>query len=202
MMDKKLLPKDFFKNNPLEQISTAMLADFSVEIQLNDKLHSKIEELVEDRITDERHNKIAKDRKEVEQLDTGEAVITYMRKDHDNLVDPMFFKKALSMEAEAAPLIIKRFKTSGHNRFIELAFRILAKSDKKYAEQLFAEFGEIRNPYAQAMACLLFGEHNMEETVPFLLKEYDRFRKNYPDKDYHQAPLLALYILYGEAWTA
>ena len=193
------LPKSFFKKNPLDKMSTAIIADFSLSIQFNDKLHAEMEKILGEHISDERHIKIAKDREEVEKLDSGEAVITYMRKDHDNVADPMFCKKALTMEAEAAPLIVKRYKTTGQDRFVELAFRILAKADKKYARQLFEEYREIRDPYAQAMACLLFGEHEMEEAVPLLLKEYERFKKEYPDESLNQAPLLALYILHGEA---
>ena len=193
------LPKSFFKKNPLEKMSTAIIADFSLTVEFNDRLHAEMEKILDEHLSDERHIKIAKDREEVQKLDSGEAVVTYMRKDHDNLADPMFCKKALTMEAEVAPLILKRYKTTGQDRFVELAFRILAKADIKYARQLFEEYREIRDPYAQAMACLLFGEHEMEDAVPLLLKEYERFKKECPDESLYQAPLLALYILYGEA---
>ena len=193
------LPKSFFKKNPLEKMSTAIIADFSLTIQFNDELHAEMEKILGEHISDERHIKVAKDKEEVEKLDSGEAVVAYMRKDHDNIVDPMFCKKALTLEAEAAPLIVKRYKTTGQDRFVELAFRILAKADKKYAEQLFQEYQEIRNPYAQSTACLLFGEQGMEEAIPLLMKEYERFKSDYPEESYNQAPLLALHILYGEA---
>lgn len=198
-MGKYLLPKSFFKKNPLEKMSTAIIADFSLTVEFNDRLHAEMEKILDERISDERHIKIAKDKEEVEHLDSGEAVVTYMRKDHDNVADPMFCKKALTMEAEVAPLVLKRYKTTGQDRFVELAFRILAKADKKYTQQLFEEYRGIRDPYAQAMACLLFGEHEMEDAVPLLLKEYERFKKEYPDESLNQAPLLALHILYGEA---
>lgn len=155
--------------------------------------------ILAEHISDERHIQAAKDKEEIEMLDSGESVVNYMRKNHDNLADPMFWKKALTLQEEAAPLIVKRFKTTGQDRFVEHAFRILAKADIKYTQQLFEEYEEIRNPYAQSTACLLFGEHEMEEAVPLLMKEYKRFKKEYPDESLNQAPLLALYILYGEA---
>lgn len=198
-MDQKRLPKDFFKNNPLDKISSAMIADFSLRTQFDERLHAEMEKIVGKHISDERHDRIRKDREEVEQLASGEAVVSYMRKHHDNLVDPMFCKKALTMEAEVAPLIVKRYQTTGQDRFVELAFRILAKADQKYTEQLFVQYREIRNPYAQAMACLLFGEQRMENAVPLLLREYERFKRDFPKESFNQAPLLALYILYGEA---
>lgn len=193
------LPKSFFKKNPLDEMSAAVVADFSLTIEFNDRLQAEMEKILGEHISDERHIKVAKDREEVERLDSGETVVTYMRKDHDNIVAPMFCKKALTMESEVAPLIIKRYKTTAQDCFVELAFRILAKSDQKYTQQLFEEYHQIRDPYAQAMACLLFGEHEMEEAVPLLLKEYERFKKEYPDESLNQAPLLALHILYGEA---
>ena len=194
-----MLHKSFFKYHPLDKISSALIADFSLNTLFDDSLNAEMEKLVSEQLADDRLVQIARDKEEVEKLNSGDAVVTYMRKNHDNLVDPMFCKKALTLEAEAAPLIVKRYKTSGQDRFIELAFRILAKSDRNYAEQLFAEYQEIRNPYAQAMACLLFGEQEMEEAVPLLMKEYERFKRNYPKDSFDQAPLLALYILHGEA---
>lgn len=198
-MGEYVLPKSFFKKNPLDEISAAIVADFSLTTLFNDKLQAEMEKILDGDISDERRIEIAKDKEEVERLDSGEAVVTYMRKDHDNIVDPMFCKKALTLEAEATPLIVKRYKTTGQDRFVDLAFRVLGKADKKYTEQLFEEYAEIRNPYAQAMACLLFGEHEMEDAVPLLMKEYKRFKRDYPEESFNQAPLLALHILYGEA---
>ena len=198
-MGEYVIHKSFFKQNPLDEISSAIIADFSVSTLFNDELNAEIEKIVNGQIKDERKTQILADKNAVDQLSSGEDVVTYMRKVHDNVADPLFCKKAIMLESEAAPLIVKRYKTSAQDRFIELAFRILAKADKKYAEQLFREYKEIRNPYAQAMACLLFGEQEMEEAVPLLMQEYKRFKQSYPKESLNQAPLLALYILYGEA---
>lgn len=198
-MGEYVIHKSFFKQNPLDEISSAIIADFSLSTLFNDELNAEIEKIVNGQIEDERKAQILADKDTVEQLSSGEDVVTYMRKKHDNVADLLFCKKAMTLESEAAPLIVKRYMTSAQDRFIELAFRILAKADKKYAEQLFREYKEIRNPYAQAMACLLFGEQEMEETVPLLMQEYKRFKQSYPKESFNQAPLLALYILYGEA---
>jgi len=198
-MGEYIIHKSFFKQNPLDKISTAIIADFSLSTLFNDELNAEIEKIVNGQIEDERKAQILADKDAVERLSSGEDVVAYMRKKHDNLADPLFCKKAMTLEAEAAPLIVNRYKTTAQDRFIELAFRILAKADKKYAEQLFREYKEIRNPYAQAMACLLFGEQEMKVAVPLLMKEYKRFKQSYPKESFNQAPLLALYILYGEA---
>ena len=198
-MSKYVIHKSFFKQNPLDKMSAATIADYSLSTLFLDDLNAEIEKIINSQIMDERKERILADKIAAEQLTSGEDVVTYMRKNHDNLADPVFCKRALMLEAEAAPLIVKRYKTSAQDRFIELAFRVLAKADKKYAQQLFYEYKEIRNPYAQSMACLLFGEHEMEESVPLLIQEYKRFKQSYPKESFNQAPLLALYILYGEA---
>ena len=35
----------------------------------------------------------------------------------------------------------------------------------------------------------------MEEAIPLLMKEYERFGREYPDESYDQGPLLALYLI-------
>ena len=134
-------------------------------------------------------------------MDSGEAIVKFMRQEHDGLTDSALCKKALTLESETVPLIMKRYMTSGQDRFIELSFQILAQADIQYTEQLFADYKSIRNPYAQAVACLLFGERGMEDAPPLLMEEYRRFQRDYPDEGFDQHPLLALYILYGVTWS-
>ncbi len=85
------------------------------------------------------------------------------------------------------PLILKRYKTTFQTCFVETAVRILGNTD-----ELWKHYKEIRNPYAQSMACLLFGTHELKEAVPLLLAEYERMKKEYPEESYNQGPLLAL----------
>ena len=108
-------------------------------------------------------------------------------------------KLAVEKQEETVPLILKRFRTSGQDFFIENAMAVLSKSNRIYAEELLRDYSNIRNAYAQSMACLVFGEQRIEEAIPLLLKEYERFKKQYPDESFDQGPLLALYILYGKA---
>ncbi len=198
-MEKYLFPKSFFKKNPLDQMSAAVIADSFCMLSTIDRLNEEIERIIDDGISEERREKIQQDKQVIEALDSGEAVEAYMRKGHDIVVDYLFLKKALTLIDDAAPLVLKRYQTIAQDRFIELAFRLLANADKRYAKQLFANYARIRDPYAKAVACLLFGEHKMEESIPLLLAEYDHFRRDCPEESHAQFPLLALYILAGKA---
>lgn len=197
-MEENILPKGFFKKNPLRELSAAVIADYSAELELSDELNDKIEDIVGVSMTDERRAQVKQDKQEVAALTSGEDIERYMRKKHDVLANPLLCKKALSLIEDAAPHIIRRYQTTAQDAFIELAFRILVHADKRYTEELYAAYHDIRNPYAQATACLLFGEHNMMSSVSFLLKEYKRFQTDYPRESFDQFPLLALYILFGK----
>ena len=70
------------------------------------------------------------------------------------------------------------------------------EADRKYVQQLREMYSQIRAPYAQAGACLVFGMCGMKEETPFLLKEYERFQREHPKDTFKQHPLMPLYILH------
>ena len=101
-------------------------------------------------------------------------------------------RKALSMQDEAMPLIVSRYRRTKHTIFIENASKLLSCADRRYTENLLACYKDIWLPYAQSLACLLFGYHGLVDTIPLQLSEYERFRRLYPDETYDQCPLMAL----------
>ena len=58
MMDNKLLPKGFFKNNPLEEMSAARIMDFSSIAEMNDEIHDKMTKALFQTLPPERIEKI------------------------------------------------------------------------------------------------------------------------------------------------
>ena len=197
-MDKNLLPKNFFRDNPLDEMSTARLADFSIRTVLKDDLTNEMNKILQSTMSQSRAADMKASQEALDKLETAEELVMYMRKDAEIMTYPTLCRKALAIQEEVMPLIIKRYLTTAQTCFIEAAVRIFGNADRKYTEELLKEYGNIRNPYAQANACLLFGEFRMTETVPLLLSEYRRFLRNYPDQGYAQCPLFALNILYGE----
>ena len=191
--------KAFFKAHPLEKISAATIQDSALAFEYDDELHKKMVDAVLDNCKDNsRKDQLSADLSLIETLDSGEAIVKYMRQKHEVLANRDLFKKALIMQDEACPQIVRRYMTTAQEEYIDSAFRILAKADIKYAEMLFCHYREIRNPYAQSTACLLFGEHKMKDTVPLLLKEFTRFSNEYPNESFCQSPLLALYLICGK----
>lgn len=198
-MGEYVLHKSFFKNNPLDKMSAAVLADYHIRTQEIGELHDKMNSVLQSFIDEDRKAAIEQERAEIEAPDSGEGVVSHMRKLKEISLDYDLYNKAMTLEAETAPMILKRYMTSGQDHFIELSIRMLASFDRKYTDQLFSAYKEIRNPYAKAAACLLFGEKKMEDAVPLLMREYKRFKQEFPEENLSQFPLLALYILYEEA---
>ena len=183
-MDRRRLPKNFFKNNPLNKMSAALIGDFKYRTFGIRELNEEIETIIKDNTEEERNELIAQEKEMIEHIDNAEALVSFMRKRKEMTLDYLLLEKARFLEKDAAPLILKRYKTSGQDSFIELSVQLLNLYDMRYTKQLFSEYQDIRNPYAQANACLLFGERRMEETATLLLAEYERFKRDFSTEGY------------------
>lgn len=198
-MDKKLLPKGFFSKNPLEEMSPAQIAYFSMDEGFSEDLQQVVFDQIADEIDVERLDKIKIEEQKISQLATGEEIVRFMRTEYDIVNRIKLCQKALSMQEEVMPLMMRRLRTSLQDLFVEAAIDILVHAEHVYVEQLKEMYPEICNVYTQSLACLAFGILGEEDTLPLLLKEYERFQKEYPEESLDQGPLLAIYILYGKA---
>lgn len=198
-MNRELLPNNFIKKHPLKEYSAAMFADLNIRLVHADELNAEIDKIIIPRIEQDRREAILQGEKHVEAIGTAEEIVAQMRKKNEMSVIPLLCKKALIIQDEVMPLVLRRYKTTIQDHFIETAVRLFGNADRKYTIDLFHQYHEIRNEYARSMACLLFGEQNIEESIPLLLSEYERFMKSYPEENYDQGPLFALHILCGEA---
>ena len=198
-MNSELLPKNFIKKHPLKEYSAAMFADLNIRLVHADELNAEIDKIIIPRIEQDRREAILQGEKHIEEIETAEEIVAQMRKKNEMSIIPLLCKKALTIQDEVMPLVLRRYKTTIQDHFIETAVRLFGNADRKYTIDLFHQYHEIRNEYARSMACLLFGEHNIEESIPLLLSEYERFSNNYPEESYDQGPLFALHILCGEA---
>ena len=198
-MNSELLPKNFIKKHPLKEYSAAMFADLNIRLVHADELNAEIDKIIIPRIEQDRREAILQGKKHIEEIKTAEEIVAQMRKNNEISIIPLLCKKALTIQDEVMPLVLRRYKTTIQDHFIETAVRLFGNADRKYTIDLFHQYHEIRNEYAQSMACLLFGEQNIEESIPLLLSEYERFMKSYPEESYDQGPLFALHILCGEA---
>lgn len=198
-MNKEMLPKRFFKDNPIEELSAANISHFKMMLATKAEAQQMIEDRVSMGINPERRASIAEEKKTIAALSTGEKVVTFMRKKSDIVNQNLLCQKALSMQAQAIPLVLRRYCTTHQDEFVDTAVQILAQAEKHYAEALLEMYSDIRNPYAKSMACLVFGVQHLEQAAPLLYEEYERMKREYTKESLCQGPLLGLYVLYGKA---
>ena len=197
-MDQSLLPKNFFKNEPLEEMSTAILAHFSMTALFADQMEAAVEEILDDKLPAERKVQIAAEKEAIAKLAGGEEAVRFIRKGFDIINRTTLCKKLLTMQEEVMPPLLRRFRTSFQDEVVETTAYCLVYGELEYVEQLKAMYGEIRNPYAQSMACLIFGMRKQEDMLPLLLREYQRMKKAHTEESLCQGPLLAIYLLFDE----
>ena len=195
---ESLLPKNFFKNEPLEEMSTAILAHFSMTALFADRMEAAVEEILDDKLPAERKVQIAAEKEAIAKLAGGEEAVRFIRKGFDIINRTTLCKKLLTMQEEVMPPLLRRFRTSFQDEVVETTAYCLVYGELEYVEQLKAMYGEIRNPYAQSMACLIFGMRKQEDMLPLLLREYQRMKNAHTEESLCQGPLLAIYLLFDE----
>ena len=192
------LPNSFFRENPLDETSAAMLAYAKICFEQSDAFSHEIDRLVSKHINEDRAVRIAQERQQIDQTDDPAVWIDMMRRcditNHKQLSEKIAANAERSM-----PLLLKKYGTCLQDGFIELANLVLACSDVCYTRKLRELYPQIRAPYAQAHACLTFGIQGLTQEIPFLLEQYRRFQRDYPTESFSQFPLLALYLLHGKA---
>ncbi|MDE7220510.1 MAG: hypothetical protein K2O45_12970 [Oscillospiraceae bacterium] len=192
------IPKQFWTQNPLKEMSAAQISYFSMTIFSVEELNEKISEIVSPRISADRRAAIEAELQEIEAMNNGESIVKFMRHEYDIANRNALCKKALEMQDDVIPLMLHRFRTSVQTVFIETAAMVFAHCDARYIVELREIYPAIRDPYARSIASLSLAVQKDEEAIPLLMQEYERLHREYPEESYDQGPLLALYRLCGK----
>lgn len=198
-MQNNKLYKNFLKDNPLDELSTAMLTHFRMITITIAELNNKVADVVTPTMEQSRIEQYQREKENIMNLCKVEDIVLYMRKIKDPANSSLLLKKAIDYQDDIMPLVLKKICTSGHDVFIENTAILFANADDKYTEQLYNIFGEIRNPYARSELCIVFGVKQKAEYSDLLMKQFKQIKEERPDDDYEQGPLLALNLIYGNA---
>ena len=192
MGDYSALNDQFFEDNPLEQMSPAHLR---IEIKLDPELDADSVEDLLSTVTEGGRQLVEEEKRRIETLTVPEEVATLFRKGCQPANIRPLCLKAAELQDQVMPLLLKRYRTTAQDRFIDMTTIALAFADAEYVRQLREMYPEIRDPYARANACLLMGEKDMVEEIPFLMEEHAKFKTQHPKESFEQYPLLALSFL-------
>ena len=184
------LSKDFFDKNPFKEISAArMLYSVLLHSELGlglDRLASKIARKFVKRRWKEEAKRIRKETK-------LENLIKIMEQKPDPLNHWLLKKRILSFREYAVPRIVEKLKDNQDDVFVELAIQIIYESRIDCSSQLLGILDSIKDPYTLSLVCLLLGLIGPKEAIQPVWNYYHLLKDNYPQKNYEQGPLLALY---------
>ena len=193
-MYKSLLTHKFFRDNPLDEISTQRFV-YSI------LTHNGIEELANEFISEhvdlgaERHERIRNEKERIKSEQNPDELLNFLRKNFELNNRVYLVNRVLEYEEELMPKVTEKLIRSDNDHFIDNAIRLLARSEKNYSLLLFKKYNEIRRPYVQSMVCLILGFKGDEEIIPWMMNQYKEMKRLYPDETYNQGPLLALHEL-------
>ena len=196
-METFTLPKRFFKENPLEKLSAAAIFDFTLTLDESGGALDAMQDGLDPLLGEKRKEEIRREQDQADAAGGPEEIVNAMRKISNPFAVRILCGKALADQANVMPLLLRRYRTSSLDHFLETAARCFCRGEARWAEELLAAYPRIRDPYAQSLACLVFGERRMTEAAPLLLAEYRRLTADFPERSLGQGPLLGLYILHG-----
>lgn len=195
-MEKNQLPRHFFEKNQLQELSAAVLTHFRMITLAVPEVSEKVTEVAAPFMEQSRLEQYQNEKDAITNLVEAEEIVAYMRKIKETSNSSLLIEKALEFQDTVIPLVLKRICKSGHDIFIENAALLLANAEDKYTEDLYDIFSDIRNPYARSELCIVFGVKKKKEYTDLILQQYVQIKKERPDRDYEQGPLLALHLIY------
>lgn len=197
-MEKNQLPRHFFEENQLQELSAAMLTHFRMITLAVPEVNEKVTEFAAPFMEQSRLEQYQNEKDAITNLVEAEEIVAYMRKIKETTNSSLLIEKALEFQDTVIPLVLKRICKSGHDIFIENATLLLANAEDKYTEDLYDIFSDIRNAYARSELCIVFGVKKKKEYTDLILEQYVQIKKERPDCDYEQGPLLALHLIYDQ----
>ena len=190
------LPKHFFEENPVYEHSPAAFTDFLIQTQDNQGLQAYLDRAAEKNPS--MGPQILEEAAYIKGLTEPGDLVDYLRKCKYMDNEGLLRRRLLECQPQTMPLLLRRFRTSSQDAFLENAVMVLVRAEEAWLLELYRDYDQIRDAYARSMACYLFGKRGLAQTAELLLAEYRRFEQDDSDEGYEDGPLLGLYLLYGE----
>ena len=186
----KELNQKYFKNHPLKEFSTAR---FEYSLYTMDGIEKLVNNALKDKLKPDSED--FKDAAAIDAAAKPEELLKYMRKGISGFNRQKLREKILEYEVEMKPLIQRRAITNLQDIYIENTLYFFLHCKENCCDWIIQQYDHMRSEYLKSMLCLVLGFRGDVSIIPFLMKEVERFERYYPNKDYEQGPLLALYEL-------
>lgn len=134
----------------------------------------------------------ANHKQQIENAETAEEIVNLMRRSYPADERMVIVNKAIALEEETLPLIKKRALTSGLDIFIENTVKFFLRCKSNCCDWILENYRSFRSEYLKSMLCLVLGFRGDLSMIDFLIKEAERFEREYPDESFDQGPALAI----------
>lgn len=179
------LSRLFFDKNPFKDLSAARMV---YSILLTPGVEQSASELL---------GRFARrGREEAKRIRKGrnpENLLKMMEQQPDSINQWLLKEKILKFSEFAVPEIIERLKDNQDAIYVEMAVDIIHKSEIDCSSQLLKILNSIKDPYTLSLVCMLLGLIGTGEAVKPVWDCYHFLMEKYPEENYEQGPLLALY---------
>jgi len=180
-----ILSEDFFKRNPIEEISAARLV---YSMMLNPGIIQLASEIAEQFIW-----RGEEEAKSIKKVTNPEDLIDIMGRDPDPVNHRILKDRIIHFSSFAILRIIEKLKNNRNDVFAELAVEVIYESKFNCGLQLLDILDSIDDPYTSSLVCMLLGLIGPRDAVQQIWNYYHFFKNEYAHETFDQGPLLALY---------
>lgn len=133
--------------------------------------------------------------RQILELQNPDDMIRFMRKAMNGANRILLRKILIDHEDELTDGIKKKSITIRQDYFIENALYFFLHSRENNSEWIYDNLTEFYDPYMRSMMCLVIGFRGKLKYIQRMMDETDYFLRTYPDEEFDQGPLLAVYEL-------
>ena len=183
----------YFKDHPLEEISTGMMLYISAVMpELRETVIQVSDSMALEGLPMPDNSTYIENLKNETDL---KKLLRLMRNFLPIEATAMMMEKLNAHEQEAVPEIERILLRAFNPSTIENCTLFLAQCSVNCSDWIRENYNLVRNDYARSRLCVVLGLKGGLQDVPFFMKQVEYFKEYCPEKDYAQSPLIALYHL-------
>lgn len=183
--------KRFIENHPARRVSAARI---TYTLYVQPEVEAAASRLAE--VQTEMTEQDLEYKQIIEQTEDANALVKLMRKHLCAVNRDALRIRLLKHEQEVLPLIKEKAMTTMQDDFIENAIYVLLRCRENCSAWILEQYEEFRSEYLKSLLCLVLGFKGEKELISFMMRETDRYVREYPGEYFEQGPVLAVQELY------
>ena len=188
--------EQYFKEHPLEEMSTGMMLYTSATMpEMREYAIQTSDAIAQDGYLMPDNSAYIENLKSDTDL---KKLLRMMRNFIPLEATTLMMDKLNAREEEVLPEIERILLKAFNPSTIENCTLFLAQCPSDCSHWIRENYHQVKDAYARSRLCVVLGLKGGLQDVPFFMEQVEYFRTRYPETDYEQAPLVALYHLKKE----